>query len=117
MIGVLVGELERKPLTIHEAKKLLEKVDPEKADQIQKRTLDYVTKFSNVDGDDARAIVKELIKETGLTEQEAVEVVNIMPKTREELRTFTVGWRKLTPTEVLDKILVILNSRRPKSSS
>jgi DNA-directed RNA polymerase subunit F len=117
VIGVLVGELERKPLTIHEAKKLLEKVDPEKADQIQKRTLDYVTKFSHVDGDDARAMVKELIKETGLTEPEAVEVVNIMPRTREELRTFTVGWRKLTPTDVLDKILVILNSRRPKSSS
>lgn len=117
MIRVLVGELERKPLTIHEAKKLLDKVDPEKADQIQKRTLDYVTKFSNVDGDDARAMVKELIKEAGLAEQEAVEVVNIMPKTREELRTFTVGWRKLTPTEVLDKILGILNSRRPKSSS
>jgi DNA-directed RNA polymerase subunit F len=117
VIGVLVGELERKPLTIHEAKKLLEKVDPEKADQIQKRTLDYVTKFSNVDSDNARAMVKELIKEAGLTEQEAVEVVNIMPKTREELRTFTVGWRKLTPTDVLDKILGILNSRRPKSSS
>ncbi|MGA1974229.1 MAG: RNA polymerase Rpb4 [Conexivisphaerales archaeon] len=113
----MVEELERKPLTIHEAKKLLEKVDAEKADQIQKRTLDYVTKFSNIDGDDSRAMVKELMKETGLTEQEAVEVVNIMPKTREELRTFTVGWRKLVATDVLDKILSILNSKRPKTSS
>lgn len=113
----MVEELERKPLTIHEAKKLLEKVDAEKADQIQKRTLDYVTKFSNIDGDDSRAMVKELMKETGLTEQEAVEVVNIMPKTREELRTFTVGWRKLIATDVSDKILSILNSKRSKTSS
>ncbi len=108
---------EKKLLTIPEANQILQKIDLEKADQIQKRTLDYVTKFSHVDGDDARSMVKELIKETGLTEQEAVEVVNIMPKTREELRTFTVGWRKLTPTDVLDKILTILNSRRPKTPS
>ena len=113
----MVQELERKPLTIHEAKRLLENVDPEKADQIQKRTLDYVTKFSNVDSDNARTMVGELVKEAGLTEQEAVEVVNIMPRTREELRTFTVGWRKLTPTEVLDKILSIMDSKRPKASS
>jgi DNA-directed RNA polymerase subunit F len=113
----LVEELKRKPLTIHESKKLLEKVDAEKADQIQKRTLDYVTKFSKVDSDDAREMVNRLMKDAGLTEQEAVEVVNVMPTTKEELRAFTVGWRKLTPTEVLDKMLTILNSKRSKPVS
>ena len=55
---------------------------------------------------------KQLESECGLTEEEAVEVINIMPKSTEELRTFTSGWRKLLPSETLDKILKIL---RPKS--
>jgi len=32
----------------------------------------------------------------------------VMPKSIEELRTFTSGWRKLLPTETLEKILKIL---------
>ena len=113
----MVKELERKPLTVHESKKLLDKVDSERADQIQKRTLDYVTKFSKLEAEDAREILLRLKNETGLTEDEAVEVVNIMPKTKEELRTFTVGWRKLTPTEVLDKMLAILSSKKIKATA
>ena len=70
-----------------------------------------------MEAEDAREILLRLRDETGLTEEEAVEVVNIMPKTKEELRTFTVGWRKLTPTEVLDKMLAILNSKKIKSTS
>ena len=49
--------------------------------------------------------------EAGLPEEEAVEVINISPKTVEELRTFTSGWRKLLPTETLEKILKILHSK------
>lgn len=107
----------RKPLTVHETKVLLSSIDVEKADQIQKRTLDYVMKFAKIDSEKAKNLVQRLVKETGLTESQAVEVVNILPKSREELRTFTVGWRQLTPTEVLDKILDILNSVDLKSDS
>jgi DNA-directed RNA polymerase subunit F len=102
---------EKKLLTISEANQILQKIDLEKADQIQKRTLDYTTKFSKSQSDSAKKIRKELEAEAGLSEEESVELVNIMPKSVEELRTFTSGWRKLLSTETLEKILKILHSK------
>jgi DNA-directed RNA polymerase subunit F len=101
----------KKLLTIPEANQTLQKIDVDKADQIQKRTLDYTTKFSKVPSDAAKKLRKELESEAGLSEEESVELVNIMPKSLEELRTFTSGWRKLLSTETLDKILKILHSK------
>jgi DNA-directed RNA polymerase subunit F len=95
-------------VTLAEAKEILSKVDSEKADQIQKRTMDYLSKFTKVDPDKARKMRSSLIEHTGLTIDEATELVNIMPKSQEELRVFTAGWRKLIPTATVDKILKIL---------
>jgi DNA-directed RNA polymerase subunit F len=102
---------EKKLLTIPEANQILQKIDIEKADQIQKRTLDYATKFSKSPSETAKKLRKELETEAGLSEGEAVELVNIAPKSIEELRTFTSGWRKLLSTETLEKILKILHSK------
>ncbi len=104
-------KVEKKLLTIPEAHQILQKIDVEKADQIQKRTLDYTTKFSKAQADAAKKLRKELETDCGLSEEEAVELVNIMPKSLEELRTFTSGWRKLLSTETLEKILKILHSK------
>jgi DNA-directed RNA polymerase subunit F len=101
----------KKVLTIPEANQILQKIDLEKADQIQKRTLDYTTKFSKATSDGAKKLRSQLEKEAGLSEEEAVELVNVMPKSVEELRTFTSGWRKLLSTETLEKILKILHSK------
>ena len=100
---------EKKLLTIPEANQILQKIDVEKADQIQKRTLDYTTKFAKAQADAARKLRKQLEEDCGLSEEEAVELVNVMPKSVEELRTFTSGWRKLLSTETLEKILKILH--------
>lgn len=102
---------EKKLLTIPEAHQILQKIDVEKADQIQKRTLDYTTKFSKAQADAAKKLRKELETDCGLSEEEAVELVNIAPKSIEELRTFTSGWRKLLSTETLEKILKILHPK------
>ena len=101
----------KKTLTLSEAHQILEKIDVEKADQIQKRTLDYTSKFAKSTPEAARKLKKQLESDCGLSEGEATEVVNIMPKSIEELRTFTAGWRKLLPTETLEKILKILKSK------
>ncbi len=102
---------EKKLLTIPEANQILQKIDVEKADQIQKRTLDYTTKFAKTQSDAAKKVRKELETDVGLSEEEAVELINIMPKSLEELRTFTSGWRKLLSTESLEKILKILHPK------
>jgi len=101
----------KKLLTTPEANQILEKIDVEKADQIQKRTLDYTTKFSKATAESAKKLRKELETQCGLSDEEAVELVNIMPKSIEELRTFTSGWRKLLSTETLEKILKILHPK------
>jgi DNA-directed RNA polymerase subunit F len=98
----------KKLLTIPEAHQILQKIDIEKADQIQKRTLDYASKFAKATPESAKKLRRELEVGCGLSEEESVEVVNVMPKSIEELRTFTSGWRKLLPTETLEKILKIL---------
>ena len=102
---------EKKLLTIPEANQILQKIDVEKADQIQKRTLDYTTKFAKSEADAAKKLLKQLESDAGLSEEEAVELVNISPKSVEELRTFTSGWRKLLSTETLEKILKILHPK------
>ena len=103
---------ERRILTLSEAHQILEKLDVEKADQIQKRTLDYTSKFAKIDVETAKRLRKELETDAGLSTEESVEVVNIMPKLIEELRTFTAGWRKPPPTETLEKMLHILKSAK-----
>lgn len=99
--------IKKQPITIPEAKKILEKISLDQADQIQKRTLDYLSKFSKTTAENARKLV-EALKQKGLTEEEAVEVVNTMPKSIEELRVFTAGWKKFLSTSTLQEILNIL---------
>ena len=84
---------EKKLLSIPETNQILQKIDVEKADQIQKRTLDYTTKFSKSEVDRAKKVRKELETDAGLSEEEAVVLVNISPMSIDVLRTFTSGWR------------------------
>ncbi len=98
----------KKIITLPEVRGVLEKLDEETADQIQRRTLDYVSKFAKSSKEDAKKIRQSLVKEAKLTDKEAVEITNIMPKSKEELRVFTSGWKKLLSDEILDKILQIL---------
>ena len=103
-----------KNITLPEVKEYLEKVDEETADQIQRRTLDYASKFSKTSKSNAINMVKSLITEAKLSEQEAVEIVNIMPKSKEELYVFTSGWKKLLPEEISAKILEIITDSTEK---
>jgi DNA-directed RNA polymerase subunit F len=79
-------------------------------DQIQRWTFDYVSKVSKLEAESAKKMKQELIKECKITEEEAVELINICPKTMSELRSFTFGWKKLILTETLEKILKIIKA-------
>lgn len=95
-------------ISVSEVKEILGKVDPDQMDQIQRWTYDYVSKFSKVDPKEAKKMKQELVKECDLTEEEAVEIINIMPTTLAELRSFTFGWKKLILAETLEKMLKII---------
>ena len=98
----------KKPVSISEVKEILGKEDPESMDQIQRWTYDYVSKFVTIDPAKAKKMRQELIKKCELTEEEAVEIVNIRPTTLAELRSFTFGWKKLILAETLAKMLKII---------
>jgi len=98
----------KQAVSLSEVKEILEKEDPEKMDQIQRWTYDYVSKFSKIDAKTAKKMKQELVKECELTEEEAAEIINIMPTTLAELRSFTFGWKKLILAETLEKMLKIV---------
>jgi DNA-directed RNA polymerase subunit F len=101
-----------KRLTLPQVKKTLEKIGEENLDQFQRRTLDYVNKFSKVDAKIAEKLVKKLVKEFDLEEAEAVQVVNCMPETVNELRVFLASGRKIIEIAKLEAIIAILNESR-----
>ena len=88
-------------VSLSEVKELLKSQDPENMDQIQRWTYDYVSKVSSLEADSAKKMKQQLVKECNITEEEAVELINICPKTMSELRSFTFGWKELILTETL----------------
>jgi DNA-directed RNA polymerase subunit F len=104
-----VGE---KKLTLSQVKELLESIGEENLDQFQRRTLDYLSKFSKVDAETAEKLVEKLVTEFGLEQDEAVQIVNCMPKSVEELRVFLAGGRKIIEASKLAAIVKLLDEHR-----
>jgi DNA-directed RNA polymerase subunit F len=105
-------DVKEKVLTLPQVKKLLESMGEENLDQFQRRTLDYLSKFSKVDADAAEKLVEKLVSEFGLEEIEAVQIVNSMPKSIEELRVFLAGGRKIIEASKLEAIVALLDDYR-----
>ncbi len=101
--------VKKQMITLPEVKEILSKQDVESMDQIQRWTYDYVSKFAKIEPKVAKKMKQELISQCGLTEEEAVEIVNVLPKSLPELRSFTFGWKKLILSETLEKILKVID--------
>jgi DNA-directed RNA polymerase subunit F len=103
-----------KMLTIPEVKQMLESIGEENLDQFQRRALDYAAKFAKVEEKAAEELVKGLMEKFELEEEEAVQIVNCMPESIEEIRVFLGGGRKIMETKKLEEILDFLNRYRKK---
>jgi DNA-directed RNA polymerase subunit F len=101
--------VKKQMITLPEVKEILSKQDVESMDQIQRWTHDYVSKFAKIEPKVAKKMKQDLISQCGLTEEEAVEIVNVLPNSLPELRSFTFGWKKLILSETLVKILKIID--------
>lgn len=99
-------------LTVPEVKKALELIGEDKLDQFQRRSLDYASKFAKVDDAKAETIVDTLRTKFGLDEEEAIQIVNCMPESIEEIRVFLGGGRKIIETSKLQEILSFLDEQR-----
>ena len=101
--------VKKRMISLPEVREILSKNDVESMDQIQRWTYDYVSKFAKIEPKVAKKMKHDLINQCGLTEEEAVEIINILPKSLPELRSFTFGWKKLILSETLEKILKIID--------
>jgi len=107
----MTGIIKKEVISLPQVKVILEAVRPDEMDQIQRWTYDYAGKFAKADSKIARKMVKELVEQCELKEEEAVEIVNVLPTSLEELRAFSFGWKKLVLTETLEKMLKIIQMR------
>ncbi|MDH5438557.1 MAG: RNA polymerase Rpb4 [Candidatus Bathyarchaeota archaeon] len=111
----MAGKATRKrAVTIPEVKRILESIGEEQLDQFQRRSLDYASKFSKVDPNTAGKLVTELVEKFELEEEEAVQLVNCMPESVQEIRVFLAGGRRIVETSKLARILAVLNEYRKK---
>ena len=101
----------KKEITVSEAKKLLEAA--EEPNLFQLRTLEYATKFSKMDSAKAEKLVDLLIERFMVERKDAVQVVNCMPGSIQELRAFfSTGRRRIILTSQLVDMLEILDTYR-----
>ncbi len=99
-------------LAIPQVKKLLETMGEENLDQFQRRTLDYASKFSKVKAEACDGLLKRLVDEFNLEEKEAVQIVNCMPSSVEELKVFLAGGRKIVDSMKLKAVVDLLDEHR-----
>jgi DNA-directed RNA polymerase subunit F len=106
--------LKERIITVPQVKEALDTIGEEQLDQFQRRSLDYATKFTKVDSDKVDLIIKEFVETFEVDEEEAVQMVNAMPESIQEIRVFLAGGRKIIETSKLEKILSFLNKYRKK---
>lgn len=103
-----------RPITIPQVKEVLEKIGEEQLDQFQRRSLDYAAKFSKVETSIAGELIKKLVEKFELKDEEAVQIINCMPESIEEIRVFFVGGRRIMETSKLEGILSFLSKYQKK---
>ena len=106
------SEVSENRLTLPQVKKVLETIGEENLDQFQRRTFDYVSKFTKAEPEKAEDFLQKLTKEYELDESEAVQIINCMPQTVDELRIFLAGGKKIIEAQKLSQIVELLNENR-----
>ena len=104
--------MDSKATTTAEAKKTLEKAKEEELGEFQRRTLDYASKFSRIPPAKAEKLVKELSEKFQLERKDAIQIVNVMPRYAEELRTILTVKGKIVGATELENILKLVNGYR-----
>jgi DNA-directed RNA polymerase subunit F len=100
--------LMEKAITNAEAKAVLEKVKEEELGEFQRRTLDFTRRFSKLPADRAAKLVEELSSQLQLDRNDAIQIVNTLPQSIEELRAVLTVKGRFVSTEQLNGILAIM---------
>ena len=108
--------IDEKRVTIADARKVLEKAKQEELGEFQRRTLDYTVKFSKLPGQEASKLTEELVNQFKLERADAIQIVNCMPITVEEIRTILAVKGRVIPITQVDDVLKVINNHRKAES-
>jgi DNA-directed RNA polymerase subunit F len=97
-----------KAITNAEAKTVLENVKEEELGEFQRRTLDYTRRFAKIPAEKASKLVEELSSELQLDRNDAIQIVNTLPHSVEELRAVLTVKGRFVSTEQINGILAIM---------
>ncbi len=100
--------LDEKLVTNAEAKAILEKVEEEKLGEFQRRTLEFTRKFAKLPPDKSAKLTEDLCSKLQLERNDAVQIVNCLPQSVEELRAVLTVKGRFVSTEQLNGILEIV---------
>ena len=100
--------LQQKIVTNSEAEEILEEVKEDQLGEFQRRTLDYARRFTKIKPDQAGKLVEELSSKLQLDRNDAIQIVNSLPKTVEELRAVLTVKGRFVSTDQLNGILEIM---------
>jgi DNA-directed RNA polymerase subunit F len=102
--------MNKKEITVAEARRIL--MDKaEELDPLQRRVLEYTIRFSKLDSEAAAKVTDELVEEAKIDRGLAVQIVNCMPRSIPEVRTF-LGRQRIVAEDTLNKILGIIEKYR-----
>jgi len=102
--------IECKSIPIPVARKILEeRIESEESTDIQRKTYNYLLKFSKCNPEVAEQVYKELIETFNLKDDTAAMLVNILPETIDEARIVLTVEDKVFTTEEVKKILQVLH--------
>tara|TARA_A100001037_G_scaffold182819_1_gene163849 strand:+ start:7628 stop:7984 length:357 start_codon:yes stop_codon:yes gene_type:complete len=102
-------------LTVSEVKQHLQKIEKERAGDEERelpyelaRTIEHVNRFSVLSAKDARALVKKLLELEKVSPQNACKIADLLPESRDELRSVYAQDRHNLDGDELDKIISIV---------
>lgn len=109
--------LDKREITVSRVKDFLEDLKSKvELTSLQHVTLDYASKLTRLPSDVAEKLVEELMEKFGLSRLTAVQIVNILPRHIEELRSLLIIEGRVFLTSELEKILDVVGKCIKESS-
>jgi DNA-directed RNA polymerase subunit F len=82
-----------KPVPLAEVKNILKKISKDRKEMIyeQKVALEHATKFGKLSIKKTEDMIKELMENKDITELNAIKIVDILPRTEDDIKTITIS--------------------------
>jgi DNA-directed RNA polymerase subunit F len=102
-------------LTTSEVKELLADIEEERSLDEERemryelaRAIEHVNRFAELDAEDSRALVEELRDHEKVTEPIAFKIADLLPRTRDEMRSVYAQQRYSLSGDELDELLNVV---------